>query len=118
MQSIRRTSFANRSLLTAELIPTPLPYTPPVVGRETRSGLINTVATHIVDLRAEFEAQLRAVGRVEAELAKSVAGRDPANQGLADVLQRELAEMRVNNNNIRDVLNELATAARGPGLGR
>lgn len=67
------------------------------------------VATHVLDLRSEFEAQLRAIARLEAQLAKSSSRKDPANQELSDVLRRELHEMLNKNKNIRDVLCELAT---------
>jgi len=69
------------------------------------------VATHVLDLRSEFEAQLRAVARLEAQLAKGSGRRDTATQELSDVLVRELREMLKNNQNIRDVLCELATVA-------
>jgi hypothetical protein len=76
---------------------------------------MSAVVPRIIDLRSEFEAQLRAVARIEAQIAKGVAGR--AGPDLADVLQRELAKMLENNHNIRDVLTELASATRGPNAG-
>ena len=69
----------------------------------------------VLDLRAEFEAQLRAVARVEQQLKKTLAGSDPTNRTLAEVLRRELAEMFANNTNIRDVLVALAADNETPG---
>jgi CRISPR/Cas system CSM-associated protein Csm2 small subunit len=48
---------------------------------------------------------------LEAQLAKSSGRRDTATQELSDVLMRELREMLTNNQNIRNVLRELATVA-------
>jgi hypothetical protein len=84
------------------------------MGPQTPRDFMMTVAPRVVDLRSEFEAQLRSVGRLEHQLTKSVAGRDPANRELSDVLRRELEEMLKNNQNIRDVLVELATLAGAP----
>lgn len=84
------------------------------MAHKARDELMTTVTPRVVDLRSQFEAQLRAIGRLEEQLTKSVAGRDPANRELAAVLRRELAEMIKNNKEIRDVLNELATAAGAP----
>jgi hypothetical protein len=65
------------------------------------------VAARTLDLRAEFEAQLRAVVRLEEQLLKSRAGYDAGGHRLAAVLRRELTEMLKNNTNIRDVLTQL-----------
>lgn len=67
------------------------------------------VATHVLDLRSEFEAQLRAIARIEAQLATTCSRRGTPNQELSHVLRRELVEMLDNNKNIRDVLCQLAT---------
>jgi hypothetical protein len=63
----------------------------------------------VTDLPAEFEAQLRAVTRLEEQLRKSN-GRDASGE-LAKAVRRELSEMLTNNTNIRNVLNELAAEA-------
>jgi hypothetical protein len=80
------------------------------MAREAPRDLV-AVVTHVLDLRSEFEAQLRAVARLEAHLAKSSGRKDAATQELSDVLVRELREMLKNNQNIRGVLCELATVA-------
>jgi hypothetical protein len=86
----------------------------------SRADLVRVVAARVVDLRAEFEAQLRAVGRVEEQLRKVDPARDESASRLSDVLQRELREMLTNNRNIRTVLNDLVkdvgngTARLGP----
>jgi hypothetical protein len=80
------------------------------MAREAPRDLV-AVVTHVLDLRSEFEAQLRVVARLEAQLAKGSGRRDTATQELSDVLVRELREMLKNNQNIRDVLCELATVA-------
>ena len=74
----------------------------------SRDELMTVVIPRVLDLRAEFEAQLRAVARLEEQLKKSQAAKNPANADLAAVLKRELAEMFANNTNIRDVLVALA----------
>jgi hypothetical protein len=93
----------------AALDESPLVYCSPM-AREAPRDLV-AIATHVLDLRSEFEAQLRAVARLEAQLTKSSGRRDAASQELADVLLRELREMLKNNQNIRDVLWDLATVA-------
>lgn len=65
------------------------------------------VAARTIDLRAEFEAQLRAVARLEAQLRKSRTAQDEGGRDLEAVLRSELAEMLRNNSNIRDVLEQL-----------
>jgi hypothetical protein len=67
------------------------------------------VTPRVIDLRSELEAQLRAIARLEEQLARTRPGAGVANVELSDVLRRELAEMLNNNRNIRDVLLELAT---------
>ena len=79
-----------------------------------REVLMTGVVARVLDLRAEFEAQLRAVARVEEQLRKSVAAADPANRDLAEVLRRELTEMFTNNSNIRDILVALAADSDTP----
>ena len=76
--------------------------------RDLKAG----VAPRVVDLRAEFEAQLRAVARLEEQLTKTLAGKDPGHRELLTIVLRELAEMLHNNKNIRDVLVELEQEAR------
>ena len=67
------------------------------------------VTPRVIDLRSELEAQLRAIARLEEQLARSRRGDGPSTADLSDVLRRELAEMLLNNRNIRDVLLELAS---------
>ena len=74
---------------------------PPTANKEI-------IAARTLDLRAEFEAQLRAVVRIEEQLHKSRAGRDKDDRSLETVLRRELAEMQNNNLNIRDLLNQIS----------
>ena len=74
----------------------------------SRNELMAVVIPRVLDLRAEFEAQLRAVARVEEQLRKSQGAKDPPMEDLAKVLRRELAEMFANNTNIRDILIALA----------
>jgi two-component sensor histidine kinase len=67
------------------------------------------VALRVVDLRSEFEAQLRAVARLEEELRKAKNANGADGRALVDVIRRELTEMLTNNADIRNVLNELAS---------
>ena len=71
------------------------------------SELLPVVAARVVDLRAEFEAQLRAVARVEQLIRKVDIANDERARPLRDMLQRDLKEMLGNNRNIRIVLEEL-----------
>jgi hypothetical protein len=73
------------------------------------------VAPRVVDLRSEFEAQLRAVAHIEEQLAKTLAGKDPTQHDLRKVVTRELAGMLRNNTNIRDVLVEFDGEVRVTG---
>lgn len=59
------------------------------MAREAPRDLV-AVATHVLDLRSEFEAQLRAIARIEAQLAKDSSRRGIADHELSDVLRREL----------------------------
>jgi hypothetical protein len=63
-------------------------------------------AARVMDLRSGFEAQLRAVTRLEEQLRKASGGNA---HDLAKAVRRELAEMLANNASIRNVLTELAT---------
>ena len=67
------------------------------------------VALRVMDLRAEFEAQLRAVGHVEEQLRKTDLSKPEHQRKLIEVVRRELAAMTGNNINIRSVLSELAS---------
>jgi hypothetical protein len=69
------------------------------------------LATRTIDLRSEFEAQLRAVVRLEEQLRKSREGRDADGRNLKAVLNRVLAEMLANNANIREVLTQIEAEA-------
>jgi hypothetical protein len=79
------------------------------MASHTSGQSIIAVTPRILDLRSEFEAQLRAIARLEEQLARSRNGAGAASVELSDVLRRELAEMLHNNQNIRDLLLELAT---------
>jgi hypothetical protein len=82
------------------------------MSKELPVELLKVVAARVVDLRAEFEAQLRAVARLEDTLRKIGDGKDEHARRLADVLARELREMLANNTDIRDVLTELEQDAQ------
>jgi hypothetical protein len=69
------------------------------------------LATRTIDLRSEFEAQLRAVVRLEEQLRKSRDGRDATGRNLKALLSRVLAEMLANNANIREVLRQIEAEA-------
>jgi hypothetical protein len=71
------------------------------------------VALRVTDLRSEFEAQLRAVSRLEEQLRRTKDGKDQDARDLATTVRRELKEMLANNANIRTVLNELSVEAEG-----
>jgi hypothetical protein len=79
------------------------------MGNEHRRDLVAAIAPRVSDLRSEFEAQLRAVGRLEQQLQKTLANGDPDGRGLAESLRRGLRDMLDNNLNVRSVLIELAT---------
>ena len=68
---------------------------------------LTLLATRTIDLRSEFEAQLRAVVRLEEQLRKNRDGRDASGQNLKALLSRVLAEMLANNANIREVLTQI-----------
>ena len=72
---------------------------------------LTLLATRTIDLRSEFEAQLRAVVRLEEQLRKSREGRDANGRNLKAVLSRVLAEMLANNINIREVLTQIEAEA-------
>lgn len=78
------------------------------------ADLMTVVAARTIDLRAEFEAQLRAVARLEAQLRRSAAGQDQGARKLEAVLRRELAEMLKNNGDIRDALQQLQSDSLPP----
>lgn len=71
---------------------------------------MTVVAPSVVDLRSEFEAQLRAVTHLEEQLVKTLGGKDPTKRDLVAALRCELAEMIRNNKNIGDVLVALEEA--------
>jgi hypothetical protein len=77
-----------------------------------RPDMLKAMAARVTDLRAEFEAQLRAVSRIEQHLQKNHTVTDESWGALDDALRRSLGEMRVNNANIRDVLEELTREVR------
>ena len=69
------------------------------------------IALRIMDLRAEFEAQLRAIAHVEEQLRKTDYSKPEHQRKLAEVVRHEVAQMTGNNINIRHVLSELAVEA-------
>jgi hypothetical protein len=77
-----------------------------------RADLLRVIAARVLDLRAEFEAQLRAVAHIEEALRRADTGNDDRWRRLDDTLQRRLSEMLGNNSNIRTVLNDLSRDAR------
>ena len=79
-----------------------------------RPEQLTMIAARALDLRAEFEAQLRAVVRLEEQLRRSRTSQDGHGLQLETVLRQELVEMLHNNANIRDVLKQLETDTRSP----
>lgn len=79
-----------------------------MVLNTTRLDKSRVIAARIVDLRAEFEAQLRAIVHVEEQLRKAQSS-DAGKRTLEDVVRRELREMLDNNGSVRHVLSELAS---------
>jgi hypothetical protein len=76
-----------------------------------RAETFKSVVARLMDLRAEFEAQLRAVARIEERLQHNPRLTDDNWLALEEVLQRALTEMRANNASIRGVLDELVADA-------
>jgi hypothetical protein len=54
-----------------------------------RADLISVVAARVIDLRAEFEAQLRAVARLEDQLTKRETPNEHKWRRLEEALRRE-----------------------------
>ena len=79
-----------------------------------RPEQLTMIAARALDLRAEFEAQLRAVVRLEEQLRRSRTSQDGQGLQLETVLRQELVEMLHNNANIRDVLKQLEADTRSP----
>ena len=79
-----------------------------MTSKAAHDDLLTVVATRAIDLRAEFEAQLRAVSRLEQELTKAIAAKDPENSDLAVTVRRELLDILRNNKNVHTVVLELA----------
>jgi hypothetical protein len=73
----------------------------------TRLHRTRVIGARIVDLRAEFEAQLRAIVRVEEQL-QNPANSDGGKRMLENVVRRELAQMVDNNGSVRAILNDLS----------
>jgi len=80
-----------------------------------RAETFRSMVARLVDLRAEFEAQLRAVARIEERLHQNPRLTDANWLALEEVLQRAVTEMVVNNASIRGVLDELVADAGTPG---
>jgi hypothetical protein len=79
---------------------------------DLRAELIRVVAARLLDLRAELEAQLRAVVRLEEDLGKAANRKGEDGRRFDDALRRALTEMLTNNKSIRDVLTELTKDAQ------
>jgi hypothetical protein len=86
------------------------PYTRAMPG-VSRVDRMRAIATRALDLRAEFEAQLRAVQRLENALRRAH-GRDDARTRLDETLEQALTEMLENNRNIRTVLDDISQDAQ------
>jgi hypothetical protein len=80
-----------------------------------RADAFRSVVARLVDLRAEFEAQLRAVARIEERLQQNPRLTDANWLALEEVLQRALTEMVANNASIRGVLDEVVADAGAAG---
>jgi hypothetical protein len=72
-----------------------------------RTEIVKQLAARLDDLRAECEAQLRAIGHVEEELRKVQVGSDERWRSFEKMLQRDLGDMLTNNRDIRMVLEDL-----------
>jgi hypothetical protein len=72
-----------------------------------RADVVRDLAARINDLRAECEAQLRAITRVEEELRKVSGGSADRWHQFERMLQRDLTDMLANNRDIRAVLTDL-----------
>jgi len=84
------------------------------MGVDSRHDLPLILTPRLVDLRSEFEAQLRAVERLDEQLRRRGSGTPAAARDFARALLRELNEMLMNNANIRGVLLDLAETAKLP----
>jgi arginine deiminase len=82
------------------------------MATDVRAELIRVVTARVLDLRAELEAQLRAVVRLEDDLRKAANRKGEDDHRFEDAVRRASAEMLTNNQNIRDVLTELAKEAQ------
>jgi hypothetical protein len=73
-----------------------------------------SLALALIDLRAHFEAQLRAVARAEEALVKCRAATDSAefDFSAAATLREEVQVLRENNASIRGVIDQLQADAR------
>jgi hypothetical protein len=87
---------------------TALPYTlGPMTGAK-RADKVRDITARVADLRGEFEAQLRAVSRLEHQVGNTDIGNEDRCRVLEDAVKRELTEMFENNRNIRTVLDDLS----------
>ena len=74
---------------------------------------IASLALAVTDLRAHFEAQLRAIARAEDALGKCRTARDPAAFGAsAKALRDELERVSAGNQSVRGVIDQIDLDAR------
>ena len=72
------------------------------------------LAICLIDLRAHFEAQLRAVTRAELSLRKCRAADDPAAlDAAAETLRAEVRAVLDNRRNAADLIEQVVDEARG-----
>jgi hypothetical protein len=85
-----------------------------MVKRSTQAnGRIRSLALAVIDLRAHFEAQLRAVARAEEALVQCRTARNPtAFDSSANVLRGEVQVVSDNNRSVRGVIDQMYLDAR------
>jgi hypothetical protein len=76
-------------------------------------GRIAALTLAVIDLRAHFEAQLRAVARAEDALRKCRAAKDPTGfDSSSTALRGEIETVSGNNRNVRAVIDQMDVDAR------
>jgi hypothetical protein len=76
-------------------------------------GRITSLALALIDLRADFEAQLRAVVRAEEALVRCRTAKDPGAFGAsAKALRDEVQAIFDNNRSVRGVIEQMSVDAR------
>jgi hypothetical protein len=92
----------------------------PLIGRETMARYsrqiddrITALAWALIDLRAHFEAQLRAVGRAEEAVGKCRAVRNVATfESATTALRAEIQIVSDNNRSVRAVIDQMNLDSR------